>query len=107
MTSVIRGEREMQGITKRVAWHNIVRNIGFHYGVNSSYGREKRNVGDQGKRLLLGGVIPLTQFFDNNGACHKIIMMSLIVPPVTCPGTSRYHVRCGSHFVIKAWDGRF
>ena len=94
----------MQGITKRVAWHNVVRNVSFHDGVNSSDGREKGDVGNQGKRLLFGGVIPLAQLFDDSGACHKIIMMSLIVPLVACPGTPRYHVWRGTHFVIKTRD---
>ena len=96
----------MQGVTKRVAWHNVVRNVGFHDGVNSSHGLEKGDVGDQGKRLLFGRVIPLAQLFDNCGTGHKIIMIALIVPPVARPGMPRNHVRCGPHFVIKARDGR-
>jgi hypothetical protein len=49
----------MQGITERVTWHHVVRNIGFHDGVNSSHSREKGHRGNQGKCLFFGGVIPL------------------------------------------------
>ena len=96
----------MQGIAKRVVWHDVVRNVCFHNGINSRYGREQGDLGDQGKRLFFGGVVPLAQLFDDGSASHKIIMMALIVLPVACPFTPRYHVRGGAHFVIKARNGR-
>ena len=91
----------MQGVSRWVFWHDMVRDIGFHDVGNWLIDFQERQLSHEFKGIRPSGEISSFKFFDDRFAGVYLIIGKMFVPPLARPFPPSDVIWFGANLIIK------